>query len=41
LACAGHAGVDLFVTNDERLSRKNVRDVGFITSLRRAHAFLR
>ena len=40
LACAGHAGVDLFVTNDEVLSNKRIRDVRFITSLRKAHAFL-
>jgi len=40
LACAGHAGVDLFVTNDDHLSHKRVRDVRFIASLPRAHAFL-
>jgi len=37
LACAGAAGVDLFITNDDRLSRKHVRDVKFITSLERAY----
>jgi predicted nucleic acid-binding protein len=34
LACAVSAKADLFITNDERLSRKNVPGVGFfITSL--------
>jgi predicted nucleic acid-binding protein len=37
LACAGAAGVDLFITNDDRLSQKHVRDVKFITSLERAY----
>ena len=37
LACAGAAAVDLFITNDDRLSRKHVRDVKFITSLERAY----
>jgi predicted nucleic acid-binding protein len=37
LACAAAAGVDLFVTNDGRLSRKNVAGVKFITSLERAY----
>ncbi len=32
LACASAAGTNLFVTNDERLSRKNIR--GFISSSR-------
>ena len=36
LACAAAAGTDLFVTNDDRLSRKNVRGVHFIQSLDRA-----
>ena len=36
LACAAHGGVDLFVTNDERLSRKVVQGISFITSLARA-----
>jgi predicted nucleic acid-binding protein len=35
LACAAQAGVDLFVTNDERLSQKNVAGVQFVTSLER------
>jgi predicted nucleic acid-binding protein len=37
LACAATAGVDLFITNDDRLSRKTVPDVKFITSLERAY----
>lgn len=37
LACAAAAGVDLFITNDDRLSRKHVPDVKFITSLERAY----
>jgi predicted nucleic acid-binding protein len=37
LACAATAGVDLFITNDDRLSRKHVPDVKFITSLERAY----
>lgn len=37
LACAAAAGVDLFITNDDRLSRKHVPDVKFITSLQRAY----
>lgn len=36
LACAAAAETDLFVTNDERLSRKNVRGIHFIQSLDRA-----
>lgn len=36
LACAVVAGVDLFVTNDDRLSRKRIQGVKFITSLDRA-----
>ena len=36
LACAAEAGVDLFITNDERLSRKIVPGIQFITSLERA-----
>ena len=37
LACAAAAGTDLFITNDDRLSRKYVPDVKFITSLERAY----
>jgi predicted nucleic acid-binding protein len=37
LACAATSGVDLFITNDDRLSRKHVPDVKFITSLDRAY----
>ena len=36
LACAAAAEVDLFITNDERLSRKTVPGIQFITSLERA-----
>ena len=37
LACAAAAGIDLFITNDDRLSRKHVPGVKFITSLDRAY----
>ena len=37
LACASGAGVDLFITNDERLARKHVPGVKFITSLKQAY----
>jgi predicted nucleic acid-binding protein len=33
LACASHVGIDLFITNDDRLSDKVVAGVQFITSL--------
>jgi len=36
LACAASACVDLFITNDDRLSQKNVEGIHFITSLSRA-----
>jgi len=36
LACAASAEVDLFITNDDRLSQKNINGVNFITSLSRA-----
>ena len=36
LACAASAGTDLFITNDERLSQKNIDGIDFITSLKRA-----
>lgn len=36
LACAGVARVDLFITNDERLSRYTVPGVQFVASLERA-----
>ena len=36
LSCAAAAGVDLFITNDERLSRKMVPGVQFISSLERS-----
>ena len=35
LACAAAGGTDLFITNDDRLSRKNVPGIGFIQSLKR------
>lgn len=33
LACASAVGTDLFITNDERLSRKKVQGIHFIQSL--------
>jgi len=33
LACAAHARVDLFITNDDRLSEKAVPGIQFVTSL--------
>jgi uncharacterized protein len=36
LACAASAEVDLFITNDDRLSTKRVRAIKFIASLARA-----
>ena len=36
LACAATLEVDLFITNDDRLSKKHVRGVQFITSLEKA-----
>ena|ERR1017187_3103517 len=36
LSCAANARCDLFITNDERLSRKIVPGIQFITSLDRA-----
>ena len=36
LACAASAGIDLFITNDERLSQRTVRGIHFITSLSRS-----
>jgi predicted nucleic acid-binding protein len=36
LACAAHARVDLFITNDERLSMKSIRRIQFVSSLQRA-----
>lgn len=36
LACAGTARCDLFITNDDRLTRKNVPGIQFIASLDRA-----
>lgn len=36
LACASAAGVDLFITNDERLTAKHVSGIQFVASLARA-----
>ena len=36
LACASAVGVDLFITNDERLSTKQVNGIQFIAALSRA-----
>ena len=36
LACAAQAKIDLFITNDDRLSTKSVPSIHFITSLDRA-----
>ena len=36
LSCASQAGCDLFITNDERLSRKIIPGIHFIVSLDRA-----
>jgi predicted nucleic acid-binding protein len=36
LACASGAAIDLFITNDDRLSRKSVPGIQFVTSLERA-----
>lgn len=36
LACAASASADLFITNDDRLSQKNIEGIQFITSLSRA-----
>lgn len=36
LACAAHAHVDLFITNDERLSTKSIPRIQFVSSLQRA-----
>lgn len=37
LACAAQAGVDLFITNDDRLSRLTIAGIQFLVSL--DHAF--
>jgi predicted nucleic acid-binding protein len=37
LSCAASAGCDLFITNDDRLSRKIVPGIQFIASLDRAY----
>src|SRR5918999_2012487 len=35
LACASHARMDLFITNDERLSTKSIPRIQFVSSLQR------
>lgn len=35
LACAAHTRVDLFITNDERLSTKSIPRIQFVSSLQR------
>ena len=37
LACASAAGIDMFITNDDRLSGKVIPGVKFISSLSRAY----
>ena len=37
LACAASVEIDLFITNDDRLSRKSVPGIHFITSLETAY----
>ena len=37
LACAAAAQTDLFITNDDRLSRKSVAGIQFVTSLESAY----
>ena len=36
LACAAHARIDLFITNDDRLATKAIAGIRFIQSLDRA-----
>jgi predicted nucleic acid-binding protein len=36
LACAAAAGIDLFITNDDRLSKFHVQGIHFITGLDQA-----
>ncbi len=36
LACAASAGVDLFITNDDRLEREQVAGIQFVVALARA-----
>lgn len=36
LACAAHARIDLFITNDDRLSQKTIPGIQFVSSLHRA-----
>ena len=39
LVCASEAGVDLFITNGDRLSRKKIPAIQFIQSLEKAFLF--
>ena len=36
LACASAAGTDLFITNDDRLSKKHIKGIQFIQSLEKS-----
>ncbi|MFZ0744469.1 MAG: PIN domain-containing protein [Terracidiphilus sp.] len=36
LACAAHTGVDLFLTNDQRMHSLNIPGIGFITPIDKA-----
>lgn len=36
LACAAAAEIDLFITNDDRLSRRTIPEIKFVSSLARA-----
>lgn len=36
-ACAAATGIDLFITNDDRLSQKNIEGIQFIASLEAAY----
>ena len=36
LACAAHARMDLFITNDDRLSERTIPGIQFVTSLSRS-----
>ena len=36
LACAASASIDLFITNDDRLSRRTIPGIQFLTSLQQA-----
>ena len=40
LACAASVGIDLFITNDNRLAKKSVSGIQFITSLEGATSLM-